>query len=300
MSALLALFAAPCALAIDRVPQDFATIQDAIDRGTSGEIVVGPGSWAGAVVRRKVSLRGLGARIETGPSARGIRAGFVLGGPASGSSVTGFTFDCQTGAVDLAVLGSARRTGAVADSVRIAENTFLGCVQGVTNAGPPTSGCTSMEPVRGGAYWTVADNHFLGFGTQTSSGATGGGLGVVVYNAVGAEILDNVFEGSIDDRPRIATAGVALAGCQACTVAFNDFRVTGSRYWWSPLLNKGAAQDGAAPSRDLLIVGNDALDSDVLVHVLSFASDRVVLEDNAASAWVDHTACGDGELYLSE
>ena len=154
---------------VDRVPEDFATIQQAVSNGTAPVIHVGPGDWKGAVVDRKVSVIGHHANIVSGPTVRGARAGFTLTGDADGAEIRGFDFECTSSKLDLGVYASTRQLGR-ADHVVIAENTFNQCVQGVTNRGRPHAEC-KPDKVDGGALWLIEDNHFDGFATVTDSGA---------------------------------------------------------------------------------------------------------------------------------
>jgi hypothetical protein len=86
-----------------RVPQDFATIQEAIDYARSGEIVeVGPGTYSGDGNRdidfrgKAITLRssaGAGSTIIdcTGSGSEGHRGFYFHGGEGSGSVLRGFT-----------------------------------------------------------------------------------------------------------------------------------------------------------------------------------------------------------------
>src|SRR4051794_26802297 len=79
-----------------RVPQDFATIQAAVNAAQPGDRVrVGPGRWCGATVGKPVHLEGHGLStiigcatptLDAGP----LRVGFLLSADASGSQVRGF------------------------------------------------------------------------------------------------------------------------------------------------------------------------------------------------------------------
>jgi nitrous oxidase accessory protein NosD len=187
----------------------------------------------------------------------------------------------------------------VASQLAVRDNAFLGCAQGVTNAGPAAVSCTD-EPT-GGAYWVVEGNTFHGLDTHSDRGTEGGGVGVLLYNARGADVHGNTFSGSVADRSDFATAGISLAGCVDCTVSDNRFTVEGGAHFYTAVSNAGARVPGAVASRNLLLVDNDAggethpwLD----VAYRSRASVSTLLDHNTGVAYVDHEICGDGELYV--
>jgi hypothetical protein len=223
----------------------------------------------------------------------------VVPAAASGSTIEGFVVDCHSSRrLDLGVLGSAARVGDVATGLTVRDNTFLGCTQGVTDAGPPADHCTA-DPA-GGAYWSVVGNTFHGLATRSDRGTTGGGIGVLLYNVRGAEVRDNHFTGTVFDRSDFATAGVSLAGCVDCAVVANRFAVEGGQHFYTAVSNAGARLPGAVASRDLLLVDNDASDEQhpwLDVAFRSRGSSGTVLDANVGVAYVDHEVCGDGALY---
>lgn len=283
---------------VDHVPGDFPTLQAAIDHGRAPVIEVGPGRWAGATVTRKVRLVGEGATIVEGPRLGGLRVAFPLTAGASGTEITGFAFDCTGRGLDVGVYASAERLGAAPDRITVSRNTFRGCVQGVTNAGSPVGEC-EPDAVDGGSFWAVQDNVFDGFSSVADNGRTIGGIGVFLYNASYGDVIGNVFRGTVEDQRRFTTSGVLVAGCWDCTVALNDFQVKGGRHYWSAVSNLGFYQTGAAASRGLLLVDNDASADSAPHHDVSFRSIDsfdVQIDDNAGITYVDHTWCGDQEL----
>lgn len=300
---MIALLTLTTALAadVDRVPEDFPTIQSAVDRGQAPTIEVGPGSWAGALVDRPVTILGsMGATIDRGVKVRpGVRAAFGLTGDADRTEITGFDIECASKKLDLGVYASVDRLRGAADAVVVSNNRFHECVQGVTNAGSPVDDCSS--PVNGGSYWVVAGNTFDGFASTSDAGWSGGGIGVVLFNATGADVLSNNFTGRVDDRSDFSTTGISLAGCVDCTVADNGFAVTGGKHSWTSVANLGFAQKGGAPSSGLILSDNDATaDSAPMlgVNFRSFDSSDVEIRDNQGTAFVDHAVCGDGRVEV--
>lgn len=293
---LLAVSAASAAepRAVDRVPEDFATIAEAVAHGTAPVIRVGPGEWQGAVVDRRVRLIGEDAVIVGGVKAGALRPGFALTAGATGTEVRGFEFACDGRALDAGVFTSARRGGA-ADKVTVADNVFGRCVQAVTNAGWPTDDCVPAR-LTGGSYWVVTGNVFDGFATRAASGAEGGGIGVFLFNVEAADVIENLFTGEVEDRPAFTTSGVFMAGCWDCTVALNDFEVSGGRHYWSAVSNFGYYQAGAAASRNVAVLDNDASRDSAphrKVSFRSYDSQAVELDGNRGQAWVDHALCAE-------
>lgn len=302
MLASTAAAATAPAATVDRVPQDFPTIQAAVDHGTAPTIRVAPGTYTGATLTRAVHVQGQDAVITRGVRARGLRAAFALPAAASGSAVSGMVVDCSHKGLDLGVYASSRRLGSAAGDVEVFGNRFVSCAQAVTNAGGAAAAC-STDRVDGGAYWAVHDNVIDGIATRSDGGRSGGGVGILLYNTEGADVYGNLFVGSVQDRPEFATTGVGLAGCVDCTVSGNQFQVAGGRYWYSAVSNSGANLPGAVASRNLLLADNDAFDDSSPWLGVSFVSRGSVdtsFDGNVGVAFVDHEICGDGALYTAE
>lgn len=291
----------PMLAAVDRVPQDFPTLQAAVDQGHAPTIVLGPGRWTGAVLTRKVALVGEGAVIDAGvPVPGGATAALVLPGEASGSSIEGLSVDCRGDGLDLGVYASAARLGSAADDVTVAHDLFRGCVQAVTDAGGRRASCDD-EAVDGGAFWSIHDNVVDGIVGRFDAGHAGGGVGVFVFNATGAHVYANTFLGEASAPAPNAASGVALAGCLDCAVESNRFLVRSAR--WAAITNAGATLPGAVASRRLLLADNDAgADSAPWLGVSFVSLDSVATDtvDNVGTTWIDHAACGDGELDAVE
>lgn len=160
---VFSLFAATCASAlIWVVPNDFGTIQEAIDSDLVLEgdrIIVRPGRYFGAVVDKNVTIVGRyrcvindGPMPFSGPWAD-LKTGFYFpdDGSGSGSKIKGFIFK----GIQFPVFAS--RT----DGVRVARNKMRRPTQGITNWG--------------GSGWIVRNNVIRGLRVDS-----GGGIGVFI------------------------------------------------------------------------------------------------------------------------
>jgi len=203
---------------VDRVPEDFPTVQEAVDHGEASVIRVGAGRWAGAVVDRPVRIVGVdGAVFDRGVVAGRLTPALHLLPGASGTTVEDLVVDCHS-QVDAGVFSTVRR-GGVATDVVVRGNRFEGCVQGVTVAG------RDEAPVD--ALWWVEGNTFAGLSAAPLRGGTGGVLGVVAMNVALVDVVDNRFEGWADEVERFRSAETALVGCERCSVVANGFGVVG-------------------------------------------------------------------------
>lgn len=165
----LLLVASSAAATEWRVPTDFPTIQAAIDSSAvvAGDvIIVETGSHAGAFITKAVEIRGTGgAIINAGPAhSTGMVEGFRLRPGSSGATISHLRFE-----VDLAVISSV----GVAN-VTVSHNTFINCVQAVTNWG--------------GAGWDISQNDIVGLRTYN-----GGGIGILIGDYMGGKtVQDNL------------------------------------------------------------------------------------------------------------
>jgi nitrous oxidase accessory protein NosD len=215
LSALACLAGAESAsAALLRVPQQHATIQEAVDAAAAGdEIRVAAGSHCGATIDKRVTLRGVGGATiigcETGPAfTNGARIGFFLPGTAgtsgaSGTRISGFTFDgrgISTSNLEPLAFGVFGRFAA---DVFVGQNRFLGTVQAVTNTG--------------GDRWFIWQNRITGLTVFDCTGICTGGDAIVIQLArapVGAPggnaaainrpegniVLGNRISGSVPDN----------------------------------------------------------------------------------------------------
>jgi hypothetical protein len=269
---------------VDRVPEEYATIQQAVDQGSARVISVAAGEYAGALVSRGVAIvcRSPGAcAITSGDSPfSALSAGFVLDGGASGASIRGFEF----AGLDLGVFASCESVGSVPSDVSISQNTFVDAAQAITLIG----GCDDA------GNWSVARNRFEDLRSDISE--CGGGLGVWVVDAARVRIEDNQFTGTIAAPPcgaAFTTAGISLSGVDGAYIARNRFALGdgGHPYKLDIAL---LADDGA--SHDIRLFANDASESAAPFEGVNFFSVdnfSVRTHCNVATISLQH-ANGDG------
>jgi len=146
------------------VPQDYLTIQAAVNAATAGDMIrVGPGEWCGARITKQLDLEGEGGATiigcpdgNPGPVSRHngrTRIGFFLDAAASGTTIRHFTFDGQgwsaTNTAPLAtMIYSSPMTAEGPNDVIVEHNQFLGGLLGMHS---------------GGSGWSVDHNVFDGF-----------------------------------------------------------------------------------------------------------------------------------------
>ncbi|UCB42582.1 MAG: hypothetical protein JSV77_09020 [Dehalococcoidales bacterium] len=143
------------------VPEDFTTIQEAIDSPDvlpGDVIIVGEGNHAGAYVTKSVTIRGAGgAVIDTGPMhPAGLSMGFRLLAGSDGAIIRNLTF--QT---DLSIMN-----GEAVDDVVVTQCTFLNSIQAISNLG--------------GNGWEISHNEITGLRTRS-----GGGIGILIADSSG-------------------------------------------------------------------------------------------------------------------
>lgn len=151
-----------------RVPEDFASIQEAIDSPAVDDgdrIMVAPGNHAGALVDKGVEIKGEdGAVIDSGPMhPAGLSMGFRLLVGSDGATISHLTFT-----VDLAVMN-----GGAVDDVTVEQCTFLDTIQAVSNWS--------------GSGWDISHNVITDLRTRN-----GGGIGILIADSSGGIVEDNV------------------------------------------------------------------------------------------------------------
>ncbi|MDH4135826.1 MAG: hypothetical protein OEW09_03785 [Anaerolineae bacterium] len=171
---LLALLAVPSTAMAGKpgnvwhVPDDFATIQEAIDSTMvfgGDTILVGPGNHAGALVTKAVEIKGEdGAVIGSGPMhPAGLSQGFLLLAESDGTVISHLRFT-----VDLAIMN-----GAAVNDVTVTHCTFVNTIQGVSNWR--------------GSGWEISHNEISDLRTRC-----GGGIGILVADFSGGDVKYNV------------------------------------------------------------------------------------------------------------
>jgi hypothetical protein len=219
-----------------RVPQQYPTIQAAVDAASDGDrIVVGRGRHCGATLTKRVKLDGRNnARIigcSTGPAlANGARIGFYLPGvkgvnPASGSRIRGFVFDGRgVGNANLEPLALGVFSRFASDVV-VSRNYFRGTVQAITNTA--------------GDRWLIKHNRIKGLTVFDCTRLCSGGDGIVIQLASGSlgapggnaaainrpeenAVVGNHIEGAAPDGfATFSMAGVLLLSADHTTVLDN-------------------------------------------------------------------------------
>lgn len=263
---------------VDRVPEDFPTLQAALDEGRGDTVRLGPGRWAGATVDRPVHLVGApGAVIDQGLGVGPLAVGLWVRPGGSGSRIEGVGFDGDA-QLDAGIYSSARR-GGLATDVAVVGSTFTRCVQGVTVSGP-AGGAT--------ASWTVEGSVFDGLRAHTLGGGSGGAIGVFAARVGDVDVVGNRFEGRVHEEG-FASGGVVLGGCVRCSVVGNTFAMEGVVRGHAAVIDDPRAVGSTAPSRDLVLADNDARDDVTAWWGESYrlhAVDGLLEDGNDRAAWV--------------
>lgn len=175
------IFAATASATIWQVPEDFGTIQEAIDDPNvmdGDKIMVGPGYYEGATVTKAVEIKGIGnAIINSGPKPWvdvgapepicSFMAGFFfLPGEENGSGATISHFRFET--VEFPVFSRG------ADDVTVTQCTLINSIQAITNWH--------------GSRWEISHNTIKDLRTSN-----GGGIGILAGCVLGGDSGDNVI-----------------------------------------------------------------------------------------------------------
>jgi hypothetical protein len=231
--ALVAFGFAPVSFsqATHRVPNDFPTIQLAVNNANAGDTIrVGPGRWCGARITKPLNLVAEGATIMgcpagvPGPVGTIYHTGFFLNAAASGSSIRNFIFDGQgVSDANLNPLALGINSQFGTNNVNVDSNSFLGGLGGVQLYGNG---------------WLVTHNVFSGF-TILSSGA--GGFAILsedfqtgpftgnawMYNVVTAAVPPGNFSfASYINEVDVPFVGIAIAGHNGTIIANNKIAIT--------------------------------------------------------------------------
>lgn len=253
------------AQATHRVPEDFPTIQLAVNNANAGDTIrVGPGRWCGARITKAMNLVGEGATIMgcppgiPGPVGNMNRRGFFVNIVASGTSIRGFIFDgngfsdTNRGPLALGIDADFGTSDVVVDS-----NRFLGGVGGIQAFG---------------SGWFVTHNVFDGF-TMLSNGA--GGFAILsedfqtgrftgnayMYNEIKAAVPPGSFSfASFTNEVDVPFIGIAIAGHDGTIITNNKIAITSNAGGdaGAGIIATDASPDGISSTTiNLVITNND-------------------------------------------
>jgi hypothetical protein len=263
--AVFALSPVSFAQATHRVPQDFPTIQLAVNNANSGDTIrVGPGRWCGARITKTLNLVGEGATIMgcpagiPGPVGNIVHRGFFLNVAASGSSIRNFIFDGKGFSdTNLNPLGLGIQTAFGTNSVTVDSNNFLGGLGGIQ--GPY------------GNDWLVTHNVFDGF-TILSDGSGGFGIlsedfqggpftgNVYIHNVITAVVPPGNFSfASFINEVDVPFIGIAIAGHNGTIIAHNKISIASNAGGdaGAGIIATDASADGISSTTSNLVITNN-------------------------------------------
>ena len=265
--ALAAFAVAPVSFAqgTHRVPQDFPTIQSAVNNSNAGDTIrVGPGRWCGATITKTLNLVGEGATIMgcppgiPGPFGDPNRRGFLINAAASGTSIRSFIFDgtgfSDTNRIPLAIGIQARF---FANNVTVDSNTFLGGAGGIATSG---NGWLVTHNVFNG--FTILSNGAGGFAILSEDFQTGRFTGnAYLYNQFTATVPPGSFSfASFTNEADVPFAGIAVAGHDGTIISNNKIAITANASGDAGvgILATDATPDGISDTTiNLVITNND-------------------------------------------
>lgn len=255
-----------------RVPQDYATIQLAVNNATAGDTIrVGPGDWCGARITKTLNLVGEGNATIVGcppgvpgPVGAVFRRGFRIEATASGTTIRHFTFEgrgfSETNLSPLALLiSSAFGT----DNVTIEENRLLGGLGGIS---------------ANGNNWTISHNEIEGFTMLPSDSLLFPGLGgwgivseslgfpvytghLYAFNKITATVPNGNFAfASWISEVDVPFAGIVIAGHDGTVLLNNKISISSNPGGdaGSGIIATDATVDGPSfTSLNLVIKNND-------------------------------------------
>jgi hypothetical protein len=214
-----------------RVPEDFPTIQLAVNHANAGDTIhVGPGRWCGARITKTLNLVGEGATImgcppgNPGPLGNLFKIGFWVNRAAPGTSISHFVFDgngiSDTNRAPLAIGIETGCIGTCTDDVVIDSNTFQG---GLFNI------------IIGGNNNQVTRNVFDGF-TILSDGSGGSAIldlggpitgNAILYNQITSAVPPGDFSfASWINEVDVPFAGIIVSGTDGAVIANNKISIT--------------------------------------------------------------------------
>ncbi len=273
-----------------RVPQDFPSIQLAVNNANAGDTIrVGPGRWCGARITKALNLVGEGATImgcppgNPGPVGNLTRRGFVVNAVASGTSIRGFIFDGKGFSdTNRDPLGLGIQSQFFTNNVVVDSNRFLGGLGGIQGAF--------------GSGWLVTHNVFDGF-TILSNGA--GGFAILseefqtgrftgnayMYNEIKAVVPPGSFSFvSFTNEADVPFAGIVIAGHDGTIISNNKIAITANAGGDAGvgIIATDATPDGLSSTTiNLVITDNDGRGSQ---YGLIITKDQALGTGNAVGA----------------
>jgi len=262
--AVLSVTPVSFAQATHRVPQDFPSIQLAVDGANAGDTIrVGPGRWCGARITKTLNLIGDGATIKgcppgsPGPVGNFARRGFFINAAASGSSISHFTFDGKGYSdTNQEPLGIGIQSQFFTNNVEVDSNVFFGGLGGIETFG---------------SGWLITHNVFDGF-TILSSGA--GGFGILsedfqngpftgnayLYNVIIAVVPPGSFSFvSFVNEVDVPFAGIAIAGHNGTIIANNKIAISSNASGdaGAGIIATDSSADGISSTCSNLVITNN-------------------------------------------
>jgi hypothetical protein len=245
-----------------RVPQDFPTIQLAVDNAHPLDtILVGSGRWCGASITKPLHLIGQGEATimgcppgNSGPVGTTRRRGFQIQAAAAGTSIRSFVFDGVGVSVGGNPLFYGIETLAGADNLVIESNTFRGTAFAII--------------LVDGQNYQVRHNVFDGF-TNLSDGE--GGAATLMFGDTGKfkgnsiqynQITSTVTTGDLSglswaNNADVPLAGIVVSGQDGVIISNNKVSITANSHGDGGVGIIATDSVGGLTTTNLTITNND-------------------------------------------
>jgi hypothetical protein len=266
-----------------RVPQDFATIQLAVDNAHPGDTIrVSAGRWCGAWITKPLSLIGEGATImgcpggPTSAFADVFKVGFSMQMAASGTSIRNFVFD-GNGITDanLAPLATGIDTGACTNNLIIDSNTFQGGLIDVVVNGKNNQ--VTHNVVNG---FTILSSGFGGSAILESGAPSTGNA--ILYNQITSTVPPGDFSfASWINELNVPFAGIVVSGEKGALIANNKISIASNLHGDAGVGILATDSIAGSTTADLAITNNDGRDS---AYTLIITKDQYGGTSNAVGA----------------
>ena len=157
--------------AVLKVPNPYATIQEAVDAAAPGDtIMVAPGEHAGCWIYKPVHIKGQGNATITAGLNYGYVFGFIFGPGSDGSSISHLAFT-----VDFPIYGTW------ANDVTVTQCSLRNPIQGIS--------------VYEGCGWDISQNTIVDVRMEPLGPS--GGHGIVFVHRYGGPVADNVVSHNV-------------------------------------------------------------------------------------------------------